>query len=248
MLPDINPFISVQIPYLTAFLAGVFGGVHCLGMCGGVSSVLVFGLAPEKRDSSAGLAPYLVAYNIGRISTYTLLGGVVGWLGMQGGEVIADYQGWRMLRVLAGLLMVAMGLYLGGWWFGLLKIERMGGTIWRWIEPLRKGLLPVQSVPQAYLFGLVWGLLPCGLIYTLLIWSLASGGAAEGAGFLLAFGLGTLPLMLAVGFGAKGVAEKLQSGRWRSLAGALVIAFGLWTLIGALAHSTNVGLGCLPPS
>lgn len=247
MLPEINPFISVQIPYLTAFLAGVFGGVHCLGMCGGVSSALVFGLAPEKRQSGASLMPYLTLYNLGRVTTYTVLGALIGWLGMQGGEVIADYQGWQVLRVVAGLLMVAMGLYLGGWWFGLLTLEKLGGYTWHWLEPVRKKVMPVRTPAQAYLFGAIWGLLPCGLVYTMLIWSLAAGGAVEGAGFLLAFGLGTLPLMLAIGLGAHGLAEKLRSRSWRSVAGATVIAFGLWTLAATLAHSTNVGLGCLPP-
>lgn len=245
---DISPFITAQIPYWTALLAGALGGVHCLGMCGGVLGALAYGLPAPVRADARAVLPYVLAYNLGRISTYVLLGGLIGGLGALAGDAIAAYGGWSWLRAAAGLIMIAMGLYLAGWWFGLLAVERLGAGLWARLEPLRRRVMPVSGPRHAYLFGLVWGLLPCGLVYTMLIWALAAGGPLQGAGFLAAFGLGTLPLLTLLGLGAaRGTGR--SSGPWtRRLAGALVMLFGAWTLVSAFLHDPGVGLGCLPAS
>ncbi|MGB0712020.1 MAG: sulfite exporter TauE/SafE family protein [Gammaproteobacteria bacterium] len=243
----LNPFIVAQIPYWSAFLAGLFGGVHCAGMCGGVLGALAFGLPAEVRERGTTMFPYVFAYNLGRISTYAILGALIGALGAYAGDAAASYGAWKGLRVIAGLIMVAMGLYLAGWWFGLRHVERWGGLVWSKLEPLRRLVLPVRSVPQAFLFGMVWGFLPCGLVYTLLIWALAAGGPIQGMGFLLAFGAGTLPVLLLIGVGFGTAAGWLQSAAVRRLAGGVVIVFGVWTVLAAYVHGPNVGLGCLPP-
>ncbi|MGB0721871.1 MAG: sulfite exporter TauE/SafE family protein [Gammaproteobacteria bacterium] len=243
----LNPFISAQIPYWSAFLAGLFGGVHCAGMCGGVLGALTFGLPEDIRARGTSLFPFVVAYNLGRVSTYAALGAAIGALGAYAGDAAASYGAWNWLRVAAGLIMIAMGLYLAGWWFGLRHVERWGGFIWSRLEPIRRQVMPVRSVPQAYLFGVVWGFLPCGLVYTLLIWALAAGGPLEGMGFLLAFGMGTLPLLVLLGVGFGAAARWLQSTAVRRIAGITVMGFGGWTLWAALLHGPNVGLGCVPP-
>ena len=243
---EISPFVTAQIPYWTAFLAGLFGGVHCVGMCGGVAGALGFGLPEAVRSNGRRLLPYLAAYNAGRIVTYTLLGGLVGYLGALGGDAAAQYGAWRGLRVLAGVLMIAMGLYLAGWWMGLLRVERFGGRLWEGLAPLRRKVLPVRSVSGALGFGMVWGFLPCGLVYTLLIWALAAGGALEGGAFLFSFGLGTLPTVLLMGLGAGALVRRMQAKRWRRTAGLLVMGFGAWTLYSAYAHAPQAGLGCIP--
>lgn len=242
----ISPFITAQIPYWTAFLAGALGGVHCVGMCGGVLGALAHGLPAEVRQSPRRIAPYVLAYNLGRISLYTLLGALIGGLGGLGGDAIAAYGGWSWLRAAAGLMMVAMGLYLAGWWFGLLRLERLGSALWSRLGPLRRRVLPVTGLGQAYAFGLVWGLLPCGLVYTMLIWALAAGGAVQGAGFLASFGLGTLPLLTLLGLGTASTTAGLRGPRARRLAGGLVVVFGVWTTVSAFVHDPGVGLGCLP--
>ncbi|MCP5140733.1 MAG: sulfite exporter TauE/SafE family protein [Gammaproteobacteria bacterium] len=244
----LSPLLTSQWPYWTAFLAGLFGGVHCIGMCGGVVGALTFGLPAEIRSARWRVLPYLLAYNGGRILTYTVLGLLVGWLGAIGGNALAEYAGWVYLRVVAATFMILLGLYIGGWWFGLLRVEKMGGALWTRMQPLARGLLPIRTPPRAFLVGSVWGFLPCGLIYSVLIWALAAGGWREGALFMLSFGLGTLPTLLGAGLVSARFGAVLQSPGLRRVAGALVIGFGVWTLIATLQHQPNVGLGCVPPT
>lgn len=247
-MTEISPFLTVSIPYLTAFLAGLFGGVHCVGMCGGVTGAMIFSIPAETRQKSS-IWPFLLNYNLGRIITYTILGVLIGLLGQQAGDLIDEYNGWLWLRVFAGVLMVVMGLYLAGWWFGLVKLESLGGQlIWKRLQPVTSKLLPVTSPLKAFPFGLVWGLLPCGLIYTMLVWSLASGGWLQGGAFLFSFGLGTLPTMLTAGWVVNRYGKGGNVEKWRKLAGIAVVLFGLWTIGSSILGRINVGLGCLPPA
>ena len=243
---ETSPFLTASIPYLTAFLAGLFGGVHCIGMCGGLTAAMVYGVPEEKRKGHS-LWPFLLSYNLGRIMTYTVLGLLLGMLGAQGGEFIEQYNGWMWMRVAAGSLMVVMGLYLAGWWSGLVQIEKLGSQlIWARVQPLTKKLLPVTTPGKAWAFGMAWGLLPCGLIYTMLVWSLAAGGWWQGAVFLLSFGAGTLPTLLTAGWLSGTTSKSFVKTSWRHAAGILVILFGAWTIISSLLGQINVGLGCLP--
>jgi len=241
-----SPFITVSIPYLTAFLAGLFGGVHCIGMCGGLTGAMVYGIPEDKRQGH-GVWPFLLSYNFGRITTYTLLGILLGLLGSQAGDLIEQYNGWMWMRIFAGSLMVVMGLYLAGWWMGLVQLEKLGGKlIWQRVQPISKKIFPVETPGRALVFGLVWGLLPCGLIYTMLVWSLAAGGWWQGGAFLLSFGLGTLPTLFTAGWIANRAGQMTVQKNWRRLAGLLVIGFGMWTIGSTLLGHINVGLGCLP--
>jgi len=129
--------------------------------------------------------------------------------------------------LLAALMMIALGLYLAGWWFGLSRLERLGGKVWSLLEPLGRGLLPVKTPLRALLLGSLWGWLPCGLVYSVLIWALAAGDPQTGALLLLSFGLGTLPNLLAMGLFANRLRRWVQLPWVRRLAGGLVLAFGL---------------------
>lgn len=221
---------------LTAWATGLLGSTHCVGMCGGISAALSFAL-PEEARRGRRLAAFQLAYNSGRILTYTMLGVVVGALA-QG--VLGDWAHSPWPRVAAGLFMVALGLYLAGWWLGLQQLERVGGGLWRYLEPLRKVVLPVNRLWKAVLAGGVWGFLPCGLVYSALALALARADALLSGGVMLAFGLGTLPALLLTGAFAGQVRTLLQQTGARRLAGVLVIAFGLWTavkpLLGSHAH------------
>lgn len=243
----INPFVFSTAPYITAFLAGLFGGVHCVGMCGGIVGALAVGLPPMSRQRLEIRTAYLLAYNLGRITTYAIAGAIVGWSGNLAGGLLEEYQAWVILRFVAALFMIAIGLYLGGWWYGLTRVEQLGNAIWQRIRPLGQRLLPVNHPAKALALGLLWGWLPCGLVYSMLIWALAAGGWREGALFLTAFGLGTLPTLLAVGFAWAMVGDALRLPRARRLAGAMVVIFGVVTLLATLLHQTNVGLGCVAP-
>ncbi|MCB1736706.1 MAG: sulfite exporter TauE/SafE family protein [Gammaproteobacteria bacterium] len=242
----LSPFITSQWPYWTAFLAGLFGGVHCIGMCGGVVGALTFGLPTEVRLARWRVLPYLFAYNGGRILTYTGLGILIGWLGGIGGDALSEYAGWVYLRLLAAGFMILLGLYIGGWWFGLLRVERLGGGLWTRLQPFAQKLLPIRTPQRAFAVGALWGFLPCGLIYSVLIWALAAGGWQEGGLFMLSFGLGTLPTLLGAGLVSARFGQVLQAPNLRRVAGALVIVFGVWTLVATLQYQPNVGLGCVP--
>jgi sulfite exporter TauE/SafE len=245
---DINPLVISSTPYITAFLTGLLGGVHCLGMCGGISAALTQGLAADIRHQPRKLLPFTLVYNSGRILSYTLAGAIVGYLGFNAGSFIEQYQGWIYLRIVAGLFMIVLGLYLGGWWFGLLRLERLGGKLWQRISGLTRRLLPVNNLRQAFSIGILWGWLPCGLVYSMLIFSFAAGGWLQGAGFMISFGLGTLPVLMATGLAAGSFALLLRKPLVRHMAGALVITFGIWTIAATLLVQANVGLGCAVPA
>ncbi|MGB5831509.1 MAG: sulfite exporter TauE/SafE family protein [Thiohalocapsa sp.] len=215
---------------LTACLVGLLGGVHCVGMCGGIVTTLTMGLAPERRRSVVGQIPFQLAYNLGRIAGYTIAGAFMGGLGALLLQSSTLHWAQRVLYALAALFMVALGLYLGGWWRGLTRLEQAGGLVWRRLEPFGRRLLPIDTWWRALGIGLIWAWLPCGLVYSVLILALGTGGAFVGAATMFAFGLGTLPNLLGIGLLA-GAAARYAERRWlRQVAGVLVIGFGLYGL------------------
>lgn len=213
---------------ITALVVGFFGGVHCLGMCGGVVGALTFSLDTKIQQSWWRMLPYQLAYNFGRLSSYMLLGALFGFLGVTIGSLATFLPVQQVLQVIAGLFMIALGLYLGGWWFGIVAIERLGQSVWQRLSPYAARFTPVRKIHQAWLYGMVWGWLPCGLVYSMLIMALTAGGAVQGALVMLAFGLGTLPNLLLMGAFAFYV-TRISRLLWvRRLAGVLVISMGVW--------------------
>jgi sulfite exporter TauE/SafE len=213
-----------------AFLVGLLGGVHCVGMCGGIVGTLTAGLPGDVRSSLARVFPFQLAYNGGRIAGYTLAGAIMGALGTLLIEVMPLQYAQRVLYALAAVFMILLGLYLGGWWRGLAGVERLGAVLWRRVEPLGRHLLPIRSPVKAVALGFVWAWIPCGLVYSVLIWSVSAGSAVQGALLMLAFGLGTLPSLLTMGMLA-GAAARFSGQAWVTrLAGGLVLGFGLYAL------------------
>lgn len=219
--------MAFESTWLAAFVVGLLGGVHCLGMCGGIVTALSLGTEPQGGRGGRRLL-ILLGYNVGRIASYTLAGAIVGLLGM----LALGLSGMQHVRVasqlLAAVVMVALGLYLGGWWLGLSRIERAGARWWRFLEPLGRRLIPVRTVGGAVLIGAIWGWLPCGLVYSVLIWGLTAADPLKGAGLMLAFGLGTLPNLMLMGVFAASMGRFVRNSRVRRLAGGGVIALGLW--------------------
>ena len=213
--------------FLTALALGLLGGGHCIGMCGGLMGALTMSIPAEQRKGWT-LWRILLGYNLGRISSYAAAGALVGSLGW----LAQDLGLGVVLRTVAGLLMIAMGLYLANWWSGLTRIERAGRGLWRHLEPHARKLLPVTSAPRALALGALWGWLPCGLVYSTLIWASSHGDGTLSAGLMLTFGLGTLPTLLATGLFAERMLVFLRNRRVRVTAALLVILFGIWTLPG----------------
>lgn len=212
---------------LPPFLIGLASALHCVGMCGGIIGALSLSLPPEVRTDRGYLLSYTLAYSAGRVLSYGLAGAIMGGLGGQVFGAVSPEYGHTVLRVLAALLLVGVGLYLGGWFPNFAQVERLGQPLWKRLEPLGQKLLPVRSLPQALGFGLVWGWLPCGLVYTTLLWSASSGDAGRGALYMIAFGAGTLPAVLATGLLAGSVTRLLRRPAMRALIGASLIVFGL---------------------
>jgi sulfite exporter TauE/SafE len=223
--------LNIEISYLAAFLVGLMGGVHCVGMCGGIVGALSFGLPDDLRQQPRRMLPYLLAYNLARIASYTLAGALLGGVSALAMQLVAINQLQQILLVFAGIFMILLGLYVGGWWPILLRVEQAGGLIWRRIEPLGRRFLPVRSVSHAFLLGVVWGWLPCGLVYSVLIWAMASGGPGQGGLLLFSFGLGTLPNLLAMGLFAATLSRWVRYASVRWIAGGIIIGLGIMELL-----------------
>jgi len=215
--------------YVIAFITGLLGGVHCFGMCGGIVGALTLNTAQDKKNQGSLLAISL-GYNAGRIAGYVVAGAIVGFLGSTLIDLTGIQAAKQTLSIIASIFMITLGLYLAGIWNGISKIEYVGGHLWKRIQPFTQQFMPVRSYKQAVPLGFLWGWLPCGLVYTALIWTLSSGGAIQGALIMLAFGLGTLPNLLAMGVIATRLAKWVRNPTIRMLAGLFVVAMGIATL------------------
>lgn len=214
--------------YLAVFLIGLLGGTHCMAMCGGIVGALTVG-TPSGRPRW----PLPLAYNLGRIAGYALAGAVLGAIG-SAGLLLNDVMPVQMtLYVLANLMLAALGLYLIGVPQGLTFLERGGQKIWARIQPLTRRLLPATTVSRALPLGMLWGFLPCGMVYSVLSMTLLTGSALRGAALMLVFGAGTLPNLLLAGFLLKRFRDIVQGRVVRLACGLLVLGFGVWGLFNA---------------
>ncbi len=222
-----------ELTFAAAVLLGLLGSSHCIGMCGGIVGALNMGIADGPAASPVARFRYQLAYNAGRISSYVLVGLLAGSLGSGAAALgVSPLAG----KLLAAAFMIALGLYLANWWRGLAMLERIGAKLWRHIQPLGQRLFPIRSTPQALLLGMLWGWLPCGLVYAAVAWSLTTGNPVDGALLMLGFGIGTLPALLVAG----NVLGQLK--RWagapavRTTAGIVIIIFGLYSAFAGLTR------------
>ncbi len=216
-----------------ALVTGLLGSAHCFGMCGGLSGLFAVNTsaASLRRD-----IPMATAYNTGRVMSYVFIGIIVAALGKSivGGipKLTAP------VRLLSGLLIVIVGLQVAFNWRVLAPVEKAGARLWKRIAPAAKGLLPVTSMPKALGLGLLWGWLPCGLVYSVLLLAATTANPVAGGLVMLAFGIGTMPAMIATGVSASKLAAFMS--RRRLGAGLLIVILGLATLampVGKLAGS-----------
>lgn len=218
---------ELYLSYPSAFLIGLLGSTHCLGMCGGISASLSMALPVGKRFRLRQ-SLMLLAFNFGRIGSYVALATLIALVSTQAASEWAQLG--PLLRTLAGLLLIAMGLSMGQWWQGIRHVERLGAPLWNRLSPLTRRFIPVKHPGQALALGALWGWLPCGLVYSTLGWAALQPSVGSAAATMLLFGLGTLPSMLATGFAATWI-KQLRSHRYfRQFAGLLLIGFGLWTI------------------
>jgi sulfite exporter TauE/SafE len=253
-----RPILMAEVTLLSVFLVGLLGGVHCAGMCGGIVSVMgATAVRPRRAQALASIPvltarpapalPMLLAYNAGRILSYAVAGTLAGALGSTALMVRHLLPVQQIAFVLANLLLVAMGLYLTGTLRSVAVLESAGQRLWGALRPLASRLLAADRLRTAFAAGLVWGWVPCGMVYGVLIAALVSGSATEGAALMLAFGLGTLPNLLALGWSAHAASRLLAHRAPRIAAGVLVIAFGIAGLlrIDPMAHLHRVVDACI---
>lgn len=226
--------MNEPLSLLTAFLLGFMGSIHCIGMCGGIIGALA--LNSKKSPSAQQIHPKPVnpmtlqlGYHLGRISTYGLLGLLAGSIGLW--LSTSHSNAGLILRSLSGLMLILMGIYLFGLTQSLYWIEKVGAGLWQRLQPLTKHLLPVNNQLQAIKLGVIWGFLPCGLIYSTLSWAVVAANPWQSAGLMVMFGLGNLPALLTLGL----FTEKLNQFKkniWvKGLLALAIIAFGIWTLV-----------------
>ena len=213
---------------LSAFLMGLVGSTHCVGMCGGIISALSANFPASKGRS--GIFTIQLFYNIGRITTYSLFGLLIGIFSSQLMELLPDPHAFSMK--IAGLFFVLLGLYISQIFNGFRYFEAAGHKLWKRIEPLGRKYLPANNIRQAWQLGLVWGWLPCGLVYSALALALTQLNPLHSALTMLVFGLGTLPTLLIVGHFATHIRTLMQHRILRLVLGGALILFGISQIVG----------------
>lgn len=220
-----------------ALLAGLLGSAHCLGMCAGISGL--FAVNAQVASIRASL-PSALVYNAGRVITYAILGTIVAGVGS---IIVKASPGLAVgVRILSGVIIVLVGLKVAFDFRALGFIERMGGRLWARIAPAAKTLVPVTSLPKALGLGLVWGWLPCGLVYSVLMIAATSAEPVSGALIMVAFGIGTMPAMVLSGLGAARLAATMQRRGTRTGVGLLIVVMGLLTIAMPLGRLLPSGM------
>jgi sulfite exporter TauE/SafE len=216
--------------FISVFLMGLLGGVHCLGMCSGVVGILSAGLDPQVRANPKKVALFHLNYNLGRILSYMLMGAIFGLIGTLLAQTLQMSVFDEVLRIFSGVLMVMVGLYIGNWSSSIQILEKLGSKLWVKLQPLTQRFLPIRNLRSAFFTGLLWGGIPCGLVYGALSFAVLSGSMLEGGLIMLAFGLGTLPSLLLMASLSIQLGFFIQKLWVRRLSGLLIIVLGIMAL------------------
>jgi sulfite exporter TauE/SafE len=232
----------------SAFLFGLAGGLHCLTMCGGFLAAIMSRdaartPAPVPLHPALALARRQWVYQAGRIGTYMLLGAVFGAAGATVLDSVSLLPVQKTLYVVANVFLLALAVSLVVNTPGVAFLQRAGVRVFATALPRLRPLLHGSGLASQWALGLVWGLVPCALIYSVLPLALFSGGAWQGALVMLAFGVGTLPNLLAAGFLLHRVKRALGAKAWRFTAASLLVALGLAGIYRALWVPGSLAMG-----
>lgn len=228
-----------ELALITVFLAGLLGSTHCLAMCGGIATAL----GATRATGARAWQPLL--YQLGRMTSYSIAGAIVGAIGAAAGFGFALSRWSEILRLATAFIVVIIGLDIAlgkttrAHW--LRAPERAGASLWRRIAPAATRALPAGAHTRALALGLLWGWLPCGLVYSALVAAAVAGSAVRGSLVMIAFGLGTMPAMLGLSYA--GTHLPRPETTLARLLGAVIVSCGLWTaalpiavLSGRVAH------------
>lgn len=224
----------MTIELFAALMMGLAGSLHCLGMCGGIVTAFSGSIKESNKQRQFNLS-----YQLGRVITYAIAGAISGYLGAEfTSKGIIEFP---LLKTLSIVFLILFAFYLSGIWKVLTAFERIGQRVWKYIHPLGKRLLPLTSNRQCFLYGMVWGWLPCGLVYTALTFALTAGNAINGAIYMLLFGLGTMPMLLGIGLGTHALKDYLVRPWFKHLVAFLLLISAAWLIYQTFGPSVTHG-------
>lgn len=222
----------------SALILAAAGAGHCIGMCGALSMNMTFAI-PEQQRRGWRLPFWQALFSSGRLASYVLLGALVS---LGGDQLLQRLPGGQSLPwLLAATVMLIMAAYFVGYSLGVNALERLGQRLWRRIQPLVGHLMPVNSPARALGVGLLWGLMPCGLVYSALALAAVSGDVVSGMLVMLSFGLVTaLPVSLTgMASGLLGGARSPALRRLGALSALLMAGWLFWHALSAAGHGAH---------
>lgn len=217
---------DTNISLITAFSIGITNSFHCLGMCGGIVTILSLSLSDENKKH---ILKYQIFYSIGRILGYAFINIIIFFIGL----IIVKFIGIKnnnLLKLISGLILVIIGLH------SLIRlnffktVESLTWKIWSFFYPKIKIFFPVKNILQAIFLGFIWAHIPCGLIYSVSIWAASSGILIKSLLLTILFGIGTLPVMLGAVFFSIKLKDLLRTNIFKNIINLLIICFGLFTI------------------
>jgi len=220
--------LNSDFSYITAFVVGFLGSIHCIGMCGSIVIILSASLPKNKN-----IYIYQLFYNFGRIISYSIIGFFAGFLGFLFSDLLGS-KSFLVFKLIGGLSLLSVGFYFSGLLHVRYFFEGFGWSIWSYFHPYIKKFMPIQHYWQAIFVGLIWGNIPCGLVYSVLIWSISFGSFLKSSILMLVFGFGTLPSMMITGYFALSLKKSINNKIVRFFVSLLIIFFGLLTIITAV--------------
>ena len=234
-----HPDTSMSFP-VSALLIGMWSAAHCLAMCGGLALAVGQSQSSQLRLGSGKRALRLATWQIGRIMSYSIMGFLAGSLGglFLANAPVAAFRDAAFIA--ANLMLIALGLHVAQLWSGISRIEILGQQIWRFIAPMAQATIMPQVRSQhgewrllidALRAGAIWGWLPCGLVYSMLVTASVTGSGASGALWMLAFGMGTVPALWLASMVSGNASRFIRHKRLRAAMGLLISAFGVWGLL-----------------
>lgn len=233
----------IELTASAAFVAGLAGGVHCAAMCGPLAAV-AYAAAGAKHGGHRWLAQAL-AYNAGRIASYCAAGAITGALGAAGLAFRGSPAVQQALLAIMSSTLILMAAYIAGTFPRLRSLDSAGRFVWQQVQPYSRHFLPASTAARAFGLGVVWGWIPCGMVYVALIAALTTANAVHGALLMAAFGLGTLPNLLAISAWLRAFRAHARTGMWRRIAAAAIAAVGVIGLLKVAAPSAVEGTLCL---
>ncbi len=213
---------------LAAFLVGLGGGAHCALMCGGISAAMVAGAAPGRAALHSSLS------QLGRILSYMLAGAIVAAVSAGALSVLAEPVTRTAVHVLLGLAWIVIALQLFGWMTKNRFLARIGSSFWKLLQPLTHRVWPIRTPLRALAAGALWGWLPCGMSYAMLMVAAATADPLQAALVMLAFGMGTMPGTLLPAMATARIQMIGVSPRFRQIVAVAMLAFGVFTVVSPL--------------